>query len=44
MLGFGCGLLIIPILPDMIESVEERFPIIDEEEMNNIMSGMFIAF
>jgi hypothetical protein len=25
-MGFGCGMIIIPVLPDMIESVEETHP------------------
>ena len=26
LMGFGCGMIIIPILPEMIESVEEACP------------------
>lgn len=43
-MGFGCGMIIIPIMPDMIESVEERYPTIDEQELHNNISGLFIAF
>ena len=25
-MGFGCGMIIIPVLPDMIDSVEEKLP------------------
>lgn len=43
-MGFGCGLIIIPIMPDMIDSIEERYPDIDENELHNNISGLFIAF
>lgn len=44
-LGFGCGMIIIPILPDMIESIEERYNGgINEAELHNNISGLFIAF
>lgn len=43
-MGFGCGMIIIPIMPDMIESIEERYPEIDEDELHNNISGLFIAF
>lgn len=29
-MGFGCGLIIIPVMPDIIESVVERDTDIDE--------------
>ena len=43
-MGFGCGLIIIPVMPDMIESVDEKNLDIDEIELNNNISGLFIAF
>lgn len=43
-MGFGCGLIIIPVMPDMIEAVDERKLGIDEVELNNNISGLFIAF
>lgn len=43
-MGFGCGMVVIPILPEMIEAIEERFPELDETELHNQMSGLFIAF
>lgn len=43
-LGFGCGMIIIPVMPDMIESVEEKHPKIDETVLHNNISGLFIAF
>ena len=30
-LGFSCGMIIIPILPNMIQAIEERYPNMDEE-------------
>jgi hypothetical protein len=44
LMGFGCGTIIIPIMPEMIEAIEERYPDIDESELNNNISGLFIAF
>ena len=43
-LGFGSGMIIIPILPEMLECVEEFFPEMDEELVQNNLSGLFIAF
>lgn len=43
-LGFGCGMIIIPVMPDMIEAIEEKYPDIDEHLLNNNISGLFIAF
>ena len=43
-MGFGCGMIIIPIMPDMIESVEEKRLDIDIDELSNNISGLFIAF
>jgi hypothetical protein len=42
-MGFGCGMVIIPVLPDMIEAVEERHPNMNSDELQNRMSGLFIA-
>ncbi len=41
--GFGCGMVIIPVLPDMIEAAEERYPFLNEDELHNNISGVFIA-
>jgi hypothetical protein len=44
-LGLGCGMIIIPILPDMIEAIEEKYgPSQNESELHNNISGLFIAF
>lgn len=42
-LGFGCGMINIPVLPDMIESVEQVYPALNDSELNNHISGLFIA-
>lgn len=42
-MGFGCGMIIIPVMPDMIEAVEEKYPQMDESELHNNISGLFIA-
>lgn len=41
--GFGCGMVIIPVLPDMIEAAEDRYPFLNEDELHNNISGVFIA-
>ena len=43
-MGLGCGMIIIPILPEMIEAVEQIYPDLDEELLHNNLSGLFIAF
>jgi hypothetical protein len=43
-MGFGCALLIIPILPEMIECIEAKYQHLDENELHNNISGLFIAF
>lgn len=43
LMGFGAGMIIIPVLPDMIESTEERYPGIDMDKLHNNISGLFIS-
>lgn len=43
-MGFGCGMIIIPVLPDMIDSIEESHPHINTSLLHNKISGLFIAF
>jgi MFS family permease len=44
-MGFGCGMIIIPVLPDMIEAVEEKEGLnIDTSVLHNQISGLFVAF
>jgi len=43
-MGFGCGLIIIPVMPEMIEAVEQAYPNIEQDELHNNISGLFIAF
>ena len=42
-IGLGAGMIVIPVLPDMIEATEERYPGMDMEQTNNKISGLFIA-
>jgi MFS family permease len=42
-MGLGCGMIIIPVLPDMIEASEERHPGTDMDQLHNGISGLFIA-
>ena len=44
LLGFGGGMVIIPIMPELIDSIEERYTIHNENELHNQISGLFIAF
>lgn len=34
-MGFGCCMIIIPILPDMIDSVDEKHPKSDSNVLHN---------
>jgi MFS family permease len=42
-MGSGAGMIVIPVLPEMIEAVEETYPDIDEIQLANIISGIFVA-
>ena len=42
-LGFGAGLTIVPILPELIECIEENHPNFDKDKLNNLISGLFIV-
>lgn len=43
-MGVGAGMIIIPVMPEMIEAIEQdpKFDY-DEEDLNENISGMFIA-
>ena len=41
LLGFGAAMITIPLVPEVIHSVEERFPDLAGEELNNVISGYF---
>lgn len=43
LMGLGCGMIIIPVLPDMIEATEDKHPGTDMDQLHNSISGMFIA-
>ena len=34
-MGFGCGMIIIPVMPEMIESIEEIAPGLNELHLHN---------
>jgi MFS family permease len=42
-MGSGAGLIVIPVMPEMIDAIEEKYPGIDETVMHNMISGMFVA-
>ena len=42
-MGLGCGMIIIPVMPNMIESAQTRYPKMAEEMLHNKISGLFIA-
>ncbi len=42
-MGLGCGMIIIPVMPEMIESAQTRYPKMQEEMLHNKISGIFIA-
>lgn len=45
-MGLGAGLITIPVLPELLESIEvdSRFKKrIHKEEINNKISGLFVA-
>ena len=43
-IGLGAGMIVIPVLPEMIECIEEKHPDFDDEQLHNMISGLFIAF
>ncbi|TNV80419.1 hypothetical protein FGO68_gene16987 [Halteria grandinella] len=42
-IGLGCGMIFIPVLPEMIESVQEAYPGTDKDQLYNRISGIFVA-
>ncbi len=42
-MGLGVGMIIIPVLPDMIESAEDSYQGMDIDQLHNSISGLFIA-
>lgn len=43
-LGFSTATIVIPIFPAMLDAVEERFPELIGEELNNVAAGYFNSF
>jgi MFS family permease len=42
-MGFGAAMIIIPVMPDMIEVAEEKYPHMEKEVLQNKISGLFIS-
>lgn len=42
-MGFGAAMIIIPVMPDMIEIAEEKYPHMEKEVLQNKISGLFIS-
>ena len=40
-LGLGAAMISIPIFPEMLSSIEQRYPEIAGDELNNISAGYF---
>lgn len=43
-MGFGAGMIVIPVLPEMIECIEYKHMDFDDDHLHNVISGLFIAF
>lgn len=47
MIGFSSGMISIPVLPEMLECIEENEELsskYDMESVENLISGLFISF
>lgn len=47
MIGFSSGMISIPVLPEMLECIEENEELAskyDMESVENLISGLFISF
>lgn len=42
-MGFGAAMIIIPVMPDMIEVAEQKYPHMEKEVLQNKISGLFIS-
>lgn len=42
--GFATAMIVIPIFPEMLHSIEEKFPQLRGDELNNVSSGYFNSF
>ena len=40
-LGFSAGMVVIPVFPEMLASIEARFPEMSVEDLNNVAAGYF---
>jgi MFS family permease len=41
LLGFSLGMVVIPVFPEMLSSISEKYPNMDKEELNNVTAGYF---
>ena len=42
-MGLGAAMIIIPVMPDMIETAEARYPTMEKEVLENKISGLFVS-
>jgi hypothetical protein len=42
-MGLGAAMIIIPVMPDMIDAAESRYPHMEKEVLQNKVSGIFIS-
>lgn len=43
-LGFSSAMVVIPIFPEMLHSIEEKCPELIGDDLNNVSSGYFNSF
>ena len=41
LLGFSAAMITVPLLPEVLSEIENRFPHLKSEELNNVISGYF---
>ncbi len=41
LLGFSAAMITIPLIPEVLESIEKKCPHLEGEELNNVISGYF---
>jgi MFS family permease len=42
-MGFGAAMIIIPVMPDMIDVAEQKYPHMEKDILKNKISGLFIS-
>jgi len=43
-LGVACASIIIPVMPEMIEAVEDNYSVTNSLALHSTISGIFISF